>query len=699
MLLSFLSLLIAAAHAQCMADPYVQDLNCNGVDVVDEVPVDLTDPECSGSVNGAGIPYPNADYYYDYVSYGCRVPVTALDDDHDGLSAGEIYLMPDETFPDLILTLTCDNCSELWNRDQADADCDNVGDPCDVCPVVYDPLQEDADLDGLGDACDVCPYVPDVPQEDFDADGYGDACDNCPDVVNSQEDEDEDGVGDACDVCWKVVDPDQADIDLDGLGDLCDTCPADYDPEQRDADNDDVGDACDLCPNLDGDQADEDRDGVGDKCDICVYEPDTEQLDSDFDGLGDACDLCPENFDPDKRDIDADGFGDACDDCPAVYDPDQLDADDDGQGDACQPCLGAGWDPGECADYAARGGASTCSTSGAGLPGLLAIVAAAWMTRRRRGRGAVVTSLVLLAGCGFIPASEREWRLDPDGDGVEWPYDCDDDDASVVGGPPWFIDGDLDGYGAGASIASCETPGEGYVRSGEDCDDANFNIHPGAPEACDGRDQDCDGTLDEGFALYQVYTDLDGDGYGGIDAGEACAVTGETAANDGDCDDTVATIHPHADEICDGLDDDCDGLIDEALLAIWWYDADDDGFGDPLTGIETCAPEADYVARGEDCDDTDEHTRPGGREVCEDGRDNDCNGTIDDEFTRWTDLDGDGFGDPLTTRTACRAEDDEVDNNVDCDDTLPLVNPAVPETCDDGIDNDCDQVIDTCEGQ
>jgi hypothetical protein len=53
--------LIGAAHAQCMADTFVQDLNCNGVDVTQEVPVDLTDEECLANVNDGGYPYPNAD--------------------------------------------------------------------------------------------------------------------------------------------------------------------------------------------------------------------------------------------------------------------------------------------------------------------------------------------------------------------------------------------------------------------------------------------------------------------------------------------------------------------------------------------------------------------------------------------------------------------------------------------------------------
>ncbi len=680
----------AFAAATCGVEEFVQDLNCNDVEVMDEVPVDLTDPECLAQTNTRGIPLPNADYYYDYVSYGCLVPVLGLDLDYDGLGGGDLSLMPDEKFPDVVIKLTCDNCPEIWNRDQLDLDCDNAGDLCDNCPDVYNPSQDNVDGDRLGDACDTCIYVPDVAQEDFDGDGFGDACDNCPDVVNFQGDEDEDDVGDDCDNCWQVSNGDQADVDLDGIGDACDTCPDDADPGQEDSDKDLVGDACDVCPNLTGDQSDMDEDGVGDLCDICPNVPDGDQLDGDFDAFGDACDVCPANFDPQQYDTDSDGVGDPCDDCSLVYDPEQLDVDADGVGDACQPCVGEGWDPGECAEYAARGGASTCGTPG--FPGVLGVLAALWFVRRR------LLMVPLLAGCGFIPASEREWRLDPDADGAEWPDDCNSDDPSVVAGAPWFRDVDGDGYGGEETQPGCTTPGEGWVARGEDCDDENPSFHPLAPELCDGLDQNCDGTVDEGFPLFVVYTDIDGDGYGGLDAGEACATKSDTTGNPGDCDDTRDTVHPGAQEICDALDNDCDGTLDEALLAIWWFDGDGDGYGDPASSVETCAPEAGYIVYGDDCDDTFADTYPLATEICGDGRDNNCNDIIDDEFTRYTDADGDGFGDPATARTACAIGEWEVDNYVDCDDVDPYVNPAVPEVCDDGIDNDCDETVDICEG-
>ena len=58
--------------------------------------------------------------------------------------------------------------------------------------------------------------------------------------------------------------------------------------------------------------------------------------------------------------------------------------------------------------------------------------------------------------------------------------------------------------------------GDGFSSS-EDCDDADGDVYPGANELCDGIDNNCDGSIDEGV-LDPFYIDGDGDGFG--DAGE-----------------------------------------------------------------------------------------------------------------------------------------------------------------------------------
>ena len=63
-----------------------------------------------------------------------------------------------------------------------------------------------------------------------------------------------------------------------------------------------------------------------------------------------------------------------------------------------------------------------------------------------------------------------------------------------------YLDSDADGFGD-ASVPSGPVPfcAVGYVENDLDCDDSNSAVHPGAVEVCNGIDDDCDGTIDEGF--------------------------------------------------------------------------------------------------------------------------------------------------------------------------------------------------------
>ena len=103
---------------------------------------------------------------------------------------------------------------------------------------------------------------------------------------------------------------------------------------------------------------------------------------------------------------------------------------------------------------------------------------------------------------------------------------------------------------------------EGYVANDGDCDDSDATVYPGAPELDDGKDNDCDGTVDNNWATW--YADADNDTYG--DPGNSMRAAEQPAgyvANDGDCDDSDATVYPGAEEVCDGKDNNCDGVVDE----------------------------------------------------------------------------------------------------------------------------------------
>jgi hypothetical protein len=236
----------------------------------------------------------------------------------------------------------------------------------------------------------------------------------------------------------------------------------------------------------------------------------------------------------------------------------------------------------------------------------------------------------LLFGCSLL---NPEPPVDGDRDGSSPPADCDDTLRDVHPGAPELCDG-LDNDCDGAVDEGWDEDADGFKTCGAapDCDDTNPAAFPGAVDVCDGADNDCNGLIDDGDAV-----DADGDGW----------CTGV------DCDDSDPAIHPEVAELCDGVDQDCNGAID-------------DGFDEDLDGYAGCG--------GPDCDDLDPAVNPGAAEVC-DGVDQDCDGPIDEDF----DLDGDGH-------SSCSTPPD-------CDDSAAWVHPGAPEQCN-GADDDCDGVVD-----
>ena len=99
-----------------------------------------------------------------------------------------------------------------------------------------------------------------------------------------------------------------------------------------------------------------------------------------------------------------------------------------------------------------------------------------------------------------------------------------------------------------------------------DCDDGNSAINPGATEVCDGVDNNCDGTIDEGVST-TFYLDSDNDGYGNAaQTIVACTAPEGYVSNSLDCDDGNSAIYPGATEVCDGVDNNCNGVTDETTL-------------------------------------------------------------------------------------------------------------------------------------
>lgn len=170
-------------------------------------------------------------------------------------------------------------------------------------------------------------------------------------------------------------------------------------------------------------------------------------------------------------------------------------------------------------------------------------------------------------------------------------------------------------------------------------------------------------------------SDLDGDGF----------------TPDQDCNDSNPRVYPGAPELCgNGLDDNCNGFADESCPQC--SDVDGDGFFAQIgCGIV-------------DCNDVNPAINPGAAESCGDGLDNDCDGRVDEEdafdaVTYYRDLDGDGYGDPFFTLTACNPPEGYSSVGGDCNEDAASSNPGQPERCN-SIDDNCDELVDNnCSNQ
>ena len=266
------------------------------------------------------------------------------------------------------------------------------------------------------------------------------------------------------------------------------------------------------------------------------------------------------------------------------------------------------------------------------------------------GENAVATFAVSNAGdedleilsTTFSEGDPDLWRLDTDGGPILGggesmsllvsfePRDLGDQHARVQVRSTDTVTGPLTvDVTASGSPSIADEDDDGYSPADGDCDDSRAEVHPGAPEICDGRDDDCNGDIPADEA--------DGD----HDGVRIC---------EGDCDDGDRNVYPGAPEICDGKDSNCSGNGNQD-------DADVDG-----DGVSICQG---------DCDDGEALAFPGNPEVCGDGIDNDCSGAVDD-----LDADQDGH-------SVCSAAGDCNDDDASA---YPVVVDAAAPAGGDGTD-------------
>lgn len=152
--------------------------------------------------------------------------------------------------------------------------------------------------------------------------------------------------------------------------------------------------------------------------------------------------------------------------------------------------------------------------------------------------------------------------------------DCNDNNPAIVAPVIYYTDADQDGFGDDATATPfCQAP-VNMIAVGGDCDDTDNAVYPGAPEVCDGLDNNCNGQFDEGLTFLNYYFDFDGDGFGIGNPTVACSPITGYATQTGDCDDSNNAVYPGAaDSEGNGIDENCDGVdgnlgIENAALHI-----------------------------------------------------------------------------------------------------------------------------------
>ncbi|OFY66506.1 MAG: hypothetical protein A3H98_00420 [Bacteroidetes bacterium RIFCSPLOWO2_02_FULL_36_8] len=700
---------------------------------------DGKDNNCEGTADEGTIPMPGADYYYDKDgdTYGGEYAgfLTCLTGSGFLTTAGDCDDMDPMTYPGAL-----DSC------DMKDNDCDGDVDEDAVFTTYY----YDWDGDGYGDdgwSQDFCgmpdslwaPMGGDCNSGNFDIHpGAMELCDYLDNDCNGMDDDgltfttyykdyDMDGYGqDWWTEVWCMA---PVDSNWAVLGGDCDDWKPEINPSSLEI-CDDMDNDCNgmVDDGLTFENYYKDNDGDGYGQDWGSNSWCNPPVDSNWVSLAGDCNDWDMNINPGAAEI-CDGMDNNCDslfDEGIAFITYYRDWDMDGYGqdawseNLCMAPLDSGWamDGGDCDDSnpsvnpgmmeLCNGWDDNCNSEvDEGLP--MDSLVSYFRDEDMDGFGGpFYGNYFCNPGLGFstMGGDCKDWDATTYPGATEVCDGMDNDcngmiDDGFTDSKPYYFDGDNDGFGNdGYVIYSCSDPDSGFIADGGDCDDMNPMIYPGAPEICDGMDNNCDGKMDDSTcSVTTYYRDNDGDGFGNwpenfsFDPGAGWSLIG------GDCEDWKPNVHPGATEICNGYDDNCDGDVDEGFLnsTVYYYDGDMDGFGDDNNMKQTCSSVSPiWVLAGGDCQPWNPMAYPGTVEVCNEMDDN-CDGNVDEGFTKlayYYDNDMDGYGGNWIN-WFCEAPLDSnwTTTTGDCEDWDWMTHPGAMEVCD-GRDNNCNGFVD-----
>ncbi len=532
------------------------ELDSDGDGYVDSEDCDPDDPAINGGAD---------EVWYDGIDQDCD-GLSDYDQDADGHDDAT-YGGDDCNDTDASVN---PSAAETW-YDGVDGDCDSRSD--------YDQDGDGYDAASYGGSdCNDTDATVSPGVFETEGNGVDDDCDGEVDEARSTEDRDGDGYSEVtgdCNDADAAVSPAAGETYYDGVDSNCDGL-SDYD---QDGDgHDDAtygGDDCDdadvtvspSAPETWYDGFDQDCDGASD------YDQDGDGSESSDYG-GQDCDDTDASINNGATEIWYDGIDQDCDGGS------DFDQDGDGEDDSAY----GGTDCDDTSAAVNTGATETCDGIDEDCDGSIDEGAMTPYYSDTDGDGyggETAAGEACSAPAGYLATgddcNDADAAISPAAsescDSVD--NDCDGyTDEGVA--TRYYRDADSDGYGKSATHRdACSAP-TGYVANSTDCDDTTASVSPAATEACNGVDDDCDGTVDEGLAgSTSYYADSDGDGYGDVSSTTvSCTAPSGYVTDATDCDDSDASVNPGEAEVgYDAADNDCSGIQDDMAAEDWsdWY--------------------------------------------------------------------------------------------------------------------------------